>query len=54
MLPTATMRPFRRDEHELLRVRRCVDLASVVENVTRLAESGRSEESESEEEFHPG
>lgn len=54
MLPTAPMRPLRRDEHEPLRARRCVVLASVVENVTRLGERGRGEECEGEEGVHAG
>jgi hypothetical protein len=54
MLPTAPMRPLRRDEHQPLRARRCVVLASVVKNVTRLTKCGRGEECESKEVFHAG
>ena len=54
MLPPAPMRALRRDEHEPLRAGRCVVLAGVVENVTRLGKCGRGEESESEKGFHAG
>ena len=54
MLPAASMRPLRGDEYEPLRARRRVVLACVVENVTRLAESGGGEEGEKEVELHVG
>ena len=52
MLPAAPMRALRRDEHQSFCALRGIVLTGVVEDVTRLGESGCGDESEEDVELH--